>query len=749
MNSRSPTLPCTPLAIALHVALACLSVAQAQESPQAPSPTPQRAPQADSAGAIQEVVVTAQKRTELASKVPSAISVVGQAQLERQHVSQLSDLAGYLPSVQIDNAGTPGQTTIAARGIPTLGAGSVVGTYLDDTPLGSSSNFGRGGSFVLDLLPYDIARIELLRGPQGTLYGASAMGGLLKYVTNEPDLKELSGRAGLGISSVDGAGSLGHEERAMLNVPLIQDQLAARISLSNNRTPGYIDNVRAGASDINRVGQQYGRLAVLWRPNQDFSLKLSALRQKIDADDNSLTPVDPVSLLPLVGERQTRKLVAEPFAKTVDYYSATLNFDLRWADLTTATSYSKTRTRQLNDMSNQFGLGFPMLGAPAAGISKYALDLDLKKVTQEVRLASKQAGKLEWLINAFYTREKSANDQLIGAASLDGATLPGLDPLLSASQPSIYREKAVYGSTTYKFSEQFDVTGGLRYARNNQSYQSIMNAGVLAPLGTASGTSGEGVTTYMFSPRYHLNAHSMLYARVASGYRAGGPNAVLPGVPPTVGAEKLVNYEVGVKSQFFQRRAAIELAAYQIRWHDIQLAAVTDTGLGYLANAGKAKSQGIELTTSVQPIPALRLAFNAAYTDAKLTEDAPAIRGKAGDTMQVVPQWTWSLTSDYSFSVLDSWAAHVGGGYSWTDARNSGAASDPLSHRLSSYGVLNLNADIGKGPWTLRAYVKNLNNSNAVTAVTNIENAFTGGMVELTAVRPQPRTIGLELDVSF
>lgn len=117
--------------------------------------------------------------------------------------------------------------------------------------------------------------------------------------------------------------------------------------------------------------------------------------------------------------------------------------------------------------------------------------------------------------------------------------------------------------------------------------------------------------------------------------------------------------------------------------------------------------------------------------------------------MQVVPEWTWSLTSDYSFSVLDSWAAHVGGGYSWTGARDSGAASDPLSRRLSSYGVLNLNADIAKGPWTLRAYVKNLNNSNAVTAVTNIQNAFTGGVVELTAVRPRPRTIGLELDVSF
>lgn len=738
MKNRIKSLPCTPLVLALTAAFAVVpasALAQKQER------------QEDTT--IQEVVVTAQKRVERAHDVPSSVSVVGQVQLESLHVSQLTDLSGYLPSVQIESNGTPGQTSITVRGIPSLGGSAVVGTYLDDTPVGSSNNFAQGSAFALDMLPYDVARIEVLRGPQGTLYGASAMGGLLKYVTNDPDLGVLGGRVGMGVSAVDGASANGSEARAMVNVPIIKDQLAARLSVSNNRTPGYIDNALTGQSDINRTQQQYGRAAVLWQPNADFKLKFSALRQKIDAKDVSRVSLDAVTEQPIYGAKTAGKRADEPFINRFDYYSLSLGYDLHWADLMYASSYSKTKTLRIVDQSSQYGLAYPLLGDFPVGSSAYTFDLNLKKITQELRLTSKQGSAIEWLVGAFHTKETSTNRQHVTAQTLDGASLPGLDPLFDAQLPATYKEQALYGDLTYKLTGQFDVTGGLRYSRNRQAYRENVTAGVLAPPSDNYSSSHESVTTYMFSPRYHLNSDNMLYLRVASGYRPGGPNGSLPGVPPDVKADKLVNYEAGIKSFFLKKRVSVELAAYQIDWKGIQLNALTDTGLSYTANGGTAKSKGVELTTTFRLTPAWRLGFNSAYTNARLTQDAPSVRGKDGDKLQAIPDYTASLTSDYNFSAGDAWFGHVGGGYGWTGSRNTGESSDPMSRRLGSYGILNLNADISKGAWTVRGYAKNLLNNKTPTSLYNVQNALTGELVELWAIRTQPRTIGVELELSF
>jgi iron complex outermembrane receptor protein len=748
MTSPSKFLPYKPMVVALSAALG-LFPAAAVARQTADAGIKDAAADTRQAGGIQEVIVTAQKRRERASEVPSAISVVGQTQLENQHVSQLSDLAGFLPSVQIVDGGTPGQTQISVRGIPTLGPGAVVGTYLDDTPMGSSNNFAQAAAFVLDLLPYDVARIELLRGPQGTLYGASAMGGLLKYVTNDPDLDTVSGRVGAGFSSVDGAHASGREARSVVNVPLVKDVLAMRASVANNVTPGYVDNALMGQRDANRVQQQYGRLALLWRASDRLSVKVSGLRQKIDAKDNSLIRLDPLTRAPVYGELASGKLVAEAFEKTVDYYAATLNYDMLWADLTAASSYSKTITHQVSDLSPQFGVAFPDLVGLPAGISAFPLDVSTRKFTQELRLASKAGKDVEWLLNGFYTRERSQNHQVATAQTLAGDPIPGLDPLFTVALPSIYSEKAVYGQLTYKFTPRFDVTGGLRYARNKQDYVQDVTAGILAPIGASSGSSQENVTTYLASARYHLTPDRMLYARVASGYRPGGPNLLLPGVPTSVSSDTLVNYEVGMKSLFFDKRASVELALYQLAWKDIQLTAATPNGLTYLANGGTAKTRGIELSSSFRPIPAWRFGFNTAYTHARLTADAPSVSGKNGDVIQGIPNWTWSLTTDYSFDAIADWTPHLGGGYSWTGERNTSQSSDPLSYRLASYGLLNMNADVSKGPWTVRAYAKNLANSRANTMLTNIQNAATGAIGFISAVRPQPRTLGVEIDMSF
>jgi outer membrane receptor protein involved in Fe transport len=699
---------------------------------------------------IEVVTVTAQKRTENARDVSSSISVVGSQQLENQHVNSLADLAGSLPGVQIENGGSPGRTAISMRGISSLDVGSVIGTYIDDTPLGSSSSFAAASRYQLDLLPYDLERIEVLRGPQGTLYGAGSMGGLLKYVMREPDMSTFSGRVGGGVAHVDGGSGTGWTGRASVNVPLIKDELAMTASLSQNRTPGYIDNLVTGKRGINDVTQQSGRVALAWKPNADVQFKLSALHQTVDANDLGVILLDPLTQQPLYGERGTGTVIAEPFTSRVNFYAATLNWDLHWADFTSATSYSATASHSEKDDTVVYGPVFAAYGY-ANGRSGLYLDLNLKKATQEFRLASKAGGDIEWLTGVFYTHESSKNAQLLTAKSASGAALPGLDPLLVVGLPSTYREAALFGDLTYKLSEQFDITGGLRYARNEQDHSyAVSGIGAeLTGLKSSGGTSAENVNTWMISPRYRINKNNMVYLRIATGYRAGSPNLALPGVPTVVNSDRLTNYEAGWKTSMLQRKLNLNLALYDIRWKDIQINNNTPQGVAYLANAGTASSRGGEASLSYTPVNTLRLALNSSYTQARLTADAPTLKGKDGDTLPGIARWNWSTSADYYFSLSDDWSGHMGADYRWIDKRRSSFESNPDSYREGSYQVLNLNADISRGIWTMRVYAKNVNNAHPQLNIGYLGNGATGVTSTLQSSMLQPRTIGIEFDTQF
>ena len=701
---------------------------------------------------LDSVTVTAQKRTENARDVAAAISVVGSEQIENQHVTSLVDLAGSLPSVQIETAGAPGQTSIAIRGISSLKVGAVVGTYIDDTPLGSSSNFARSSSYALDLLPYDLDRVEVLRGPQGTLYGAGAMGGLVKYVMKQPDLDTLSGQVGGGVSTISGGTGTGWDSRANINLPIVQGKLGITASVSQNQTPGYVDNVVTGRNGINDVSQKSGRLGVLWQPNEDVSVKLSALHQSINASDVGVIVLDPITQRPIYGDQKTGTAIAQPFSKRVNFYSGTLNWNLHWADFTSATSYSLSALHSVEDDSVTYGPLYPLLGNYPVGLSAFDLDLGLKKVTQEFRLASKPGGDIEWLVGAFYTRETSANQQLQTAQYLDGTPIAGLDPLFAGAIPTTYKEGALFGNLTYTFTDRFDLTGGLRYARNEQTFtQEITGGGgLLVPLGNTPGHSAENVLTWMLSPRYKLSDNTMLYARAASGYRPGGPNFALPGVPPTVKSDTLINYEVGMKSLFLDKRLSVDVDVYDINWRGIQLYTSTPNGsVTYLANGGTATSRGAELSTAFMPLRNLRLGLNAAYNNAYLTEDAPGIHGKSGDNLPGNAHWNLAYTTDYNFSLPAAWAGHVGGDYRWIGPRLSNVASNPNTYHEGSYGVLDLNADVSRDIWTLRLYVKNLTNAHPELNIRYLQNGATNAVVDLQSAMLQPRTVGVEVDARF
>ena len=731
---------------------------------------------------LDEVIVTANKRSENIRKVASAITVVGGDQLENIHATQLSDFADYVPGLQVTTDGTPGRTQVSMRGIAPLSSGSTVGTYIDETPVGSSGIYQAATILALDLLPYDIDRVEALRGPQGTLYGAGSIGGLLKYVTREPDLQNTEFRIGGGVSDVEGAGSLGHNVRFGANLPMLEDRLGMRLSYARNDLPGYIDNSVDGREDINDATQTSARAAVLWR-GDSVDAQFTVLRQTIDSQNDATMALDPTTGEPLTGDLENMVFVDAPFTKEIDYFAATIDWDLGWADFTSATGYSETDTANTIDATIAYGeVATLILGLPEPGSSYFLNELALSKFTQEFRLTSKAGGTFEWMLGGFYSNEDGDNSQFIALNQLDGSPLPPpydsvAGTLAYLELPTSFEEVAVFGNGTWAFTDRFKIGAGVRYSENRQDFSQNVTEGILLPIANSPNSSKEDVFTWSLTPQFQFNDDVLLYGKVATGYQPGGPNVLLPGIPPQVDSSMLISYEIGLKSQFLDQRLIFDLAAFRIDWDDIQVI-TSFAGNNGLINGGEATSQGLELATQFRATDGLTLGFNAAYTDADVAEDFPTVyipsgpyivelnTGLAGDKLPYVPELQWSATLDYAFA-LGNWEGHLGGGFRWVDDRVAGtterqvvtdptttpptvvmeAVTPPLA--LDSYHALDLYASLANDNWTFRLYAKNATDERAYSFIGSNSSALTGATVNLGASPIQPRTFGLEVDYRF
>ncbi|MDG2535922.1 TonB-dependent receptor [Sphingomonas sp. HITSZ_GF] len=703
----------------------------------------------DTAPSDNEIVVTAQKREQNLQDVPVSISVVSGEAMQEQGAASLTDYAGYVPGLQVTTTGTPGQTTITLRGVAPLTASQTVGIYLDDAPVGSSAIYNRAGQFSLDLLPYDIERIEVLRGPQGTLYGASSIGGLLKYVTVAPSTSKFSVKGGVEGFGINGAGELGWAAQTMFNAPLVEGKLGMTGSFAWRKTPGFVNSVNnAGLRDQNSYEQVGGRVALLWQATERFSARLTAIYQDLDSDGNGIYASD------LTGKRlgdgsSYNNYVAEAFKTELQYYAATLDYDFGGVTATSVTTHSTTHATQLQDATYAFGVLFPLLtgGAIAPGITPFEIKLGLRKWTQEVRLASASGGSFEWLVGGFYTDEKTSNSQLVRSYDMAGNVIAPLDPLATVGLPATYKEYAVFGNATLRFGKRFEVTGGVRWARNEQTFRQI-SQGAIVPTADDPGESSEDVVTWSVSPQFHLNDDAMLYGRVATGYRPGGPNVIVPNVPPSVNSDTLTNYEVGFKADLAGRAVSIDIAAFYMDWDDIQVTRAFG-GVSGQANGGKARSQGVEGTLSFRPIQGLTIGLTGSYTDAKLSEDVPEISGADGDRLPGVPKFSGSARLDYHAPLGGDLSGDFGIGVRHASSRLSLVESDPLAARAAPYTSVDLNAALNIGEhWKLRGYVRNLLDDDGELSRTTMTDGL--NQPSFLAITPlQPRTIGLAFDLSF
>jgi outer membrane receptor protein involved in Fe transport len=712
---------------------------------------------------LEEIVVTAQKRTESIQNVPMGVSVVGDEQLQQYHVTQLTDIGAYVPGLQVDSLGSPGQTQLTIRGIAPVSFNATVGTYIDDAPIGATSFHNRGGFFGLDLLPYDVQRIEVLEGPQGTLYGANSIGGLLKYVLTQPRLDGTTVQVGADALSVADSTGTGTGARAMLNTQLVPGALGLIASYAYEHTPGFTDNFQTGQMDQNALRQDSGRLALLWKIRDNVSLTLGAFYQHSSADGNATVALDPTTLEPLQGKLTDNNFLPNLFHEVLRYYSADLHWDLSWAKLVAVSSYSDQSIGLVQDNTLFIQGLIGALGGPVNDLSAFGNPLTNYKFTGEVRLSSPTDVALEWLVGVYYDHEDGTNIQTLTAQLADGRTdtsispvlgVP-LNPLLVASLPTLYKEYAGFGDLTYHITQRFDLSAGVRYAENKQAFTQIAlpgtaftALGVIAP-GTFPGSSSQDVWTYSASPRFHFSPDVMGYIRVASGYQPGGPNTALPGVPSAVNASTLSNYEVGLKSELWHHRAALNVSGFDLEWKKIQVLGALPNGVAYNFNGGTARSRGFDAEGMVRPLKGLQLAATATYTDAVFTQAIPSETVISGSPLPFTPKWSGSFRAEYSHALVGDWNARVGGGLRLVGARYDSGISFVTGltvadlFRVKSYTALDLNGGVGNSRYTVGLYVKNVTDKRAYLTIQNTSTGETEGTVL------QPRTIGLSVDVKF
>lgn len=749
-----------PLMLAPFAAAPAAQADQAAETP----PT---------AGALQEIVVTAQKRAEKLHDVPMGVTAVGTDELQKQSLVSFADLESKVPGLSVEQV-QPGQDRLAIRGQNVGSVGSTVTTYIDDTPFGSSNALANGSLVTGDFDTWDLQRVEVLRGPQGTLYGAGSEGGLLKYVTSPPDPSRELGAFQVGGEDVT-HGEILSSAKGMLNMP-IAGSAALRISGSYSGLPGYIDDPNLDEKNINHGYREGLRASFLAHLSDSFSVRLSAMGENlhtggtpyIDVIGAAGTPQTPPAnqLQPAHGDNDQMRFTNEPSTFRYRIYSADLDWNLGWGTATSISSYGQSVQNLYIDATSIAVVPGFTFGDLASSVTKVPTgvaefnDLSVGKFTEELRLASSGPQALEWQLGAFYTREVSNLDQSLPTFLIPSRANTGLPALEIVTLNANYKETSIFGQVTYHFSPAFDLALGGRWSENKQGALENVGGLLVNPPEVISGSSTGTDFTYSIAPRWHINSDTMVYARVATGYRPGGPNPLPPAAPAGVASsyqsDSTNNYELGMRSSLMDRRLSIDVAAFVVDWKKIQLLQIVDN-FGINANGGTAESKGVEWTFGLTPVQGLNFTLTGAYVDAHLTSASPAAGGNDGDPLPYVAKlstsldgsYTWRASGDFDGFAGAAWT-YMGGRWNDFSATNTvvGGAIVPVPNprlELPSYNTVNLRAGFENSRWMFLVYCKNVGDQRGITYYNGAGTPNFGGSIAIV----QPRTIGAAVTVHF
>jgi len=758
---RAPRGGVSRVALLSGVALLLPSVAVAQEAASG---------QAENAG---EIVVTALKRDTRLQDTPIAISAVGGDNLQRGGTTSFADLTRNAPSLRVVDGG-PGNRRVILRGVTAAGE-PTVGVYYDESPVsGSVGTTSDAAGSTPDFRLFDVQRAEVLRGPQGTLYGSGSMGGTVRVIYEKPKADQIEGAAGMTLSAVQG-GAPGASVDAMINLPIVNDVLALRVVGNYNQFAGYVDNSYYGTKNINQGNSYGGRALLRFTPTSELTVDLAAYYEKVATDS------------PRWIAETGQRYVTNGRSESGNYdenriFSGTLNYDFGPVALTAVTTYFKRDRIVVGDVSDTFNGR-----ANAAGCKRYHLSnardctagelstyLDqtnrilfsslyqpqwVKNWSNELRLSSTGKGPFNWTVGVYSEdRKTEVRSTLLAADPRSGKLLPfvGENIFYDRTINDHLKQKAAFAEASYKFFDKLTLTAGTRYYNYDKTVGGRVDQGqehyVSKVTPYQEARSKEDGFVFKFNASYEFNSDYMLYAQASQGFRPGGVNQVI-GLPAALAAytsDSLWNYEVGLKTHPISG-VYFNVTGYRIDWSNLQVSgrtAGTGSVFGLIANAGAARIEGFEAELTATPIGGLSLSANLGYTNARLSEDQISAvitsPGRKGDRLAYVPRWNASGSAEYSWGLNDSLdgllrvdAAYVGSSYSTL------SPTDIYRRKVAAYELVNarIGVQANDSGWSAFLFVNNVFNAAAINSQGSSSN--TGGFT--TVFSSPPRTFGLSL----
>jgi iron complex outermembrane recepter protein len=687
---------------------------------------------------LEEVVVTAAKRTQDLNDLPLAVQAVTSEQLFKLGAHSFDEYAGTIAGLQAVDTG-PGREQIFMRGIAApqgyIGMESAVGVYLDDVPISE-------GSSQPDLNLYDIDRVEVLRGPQGTLYGSASLGGTIRIITNRPKMNVTEGLLDTELSGTEGGG-FNRSFDATFNLPLVTDLAALRVVLYSRDLSGFIDDPHLGRNNVNDADTYGGRIALRVLPTDGLTLDFNVLYQHLDQGGYDQADNVGGSYTQLNQYRN----VAEPFIDRSAIYNGTLQYQNSVVSVTSSTSYSD-RSRDVNDDDT----GFELFGNGAVTPSLQIYDS--KSFTEEVRAASVVTKPVSWLFGFYYNRTRTDFFQTIdvaGAGALLG--LPS-DNIAVLTQDTITNQGALFGEVGYSPLDRLTFTAGFREADIRLSSASLRTGFLFG-----TGLQGSDSTTQRdflpkFNISYKIGDDSLVYATASKGFRIGGVNVTIQPTadgfvfPTAYKPDSLWNYELGLKGAFLDRRLTLDADVFYIKWRNIQLD-LQHEGYDYFANAGDALSRGVEIQATAQLTQAIRAGAQLTYTNATLASTTPGV-GNDGDRVPYVPKLSASAFLEYGWNV-----SFGGGGHAYLrfDVQDVGTAhtgfGNENDYTYGDYTLTNGRLGLDRGPWRFALFARNMFDDRAKLLAQPYNAGVLSSPVVDSVTVARPRTIGLQVSRSF
>jgi len=733
---------------------------------------------AQSAATGGEIIVTALKRGTRLQDTPLAISAVTGDSLERAGTTSFTELTSDTPSLRIVDNG-PGNRRVILRGV--VGAGEpTVGIYYDESPVsGSVGTSSDAAGSTPDFRVFDVERAEVLRGPQGTLYGSGSMGGTVRIIYEKPKTDTLEGAGSVNLSAVKG-GSPGASVDGMINLPIATDKLALRVVGSYQQFAGYIDNNFYGTRNINDGYALGGRALLRFTPTDELTIDLGAYYSKVSTDASRWFYE--------TGQRHVTSARSESGNyDTNRIYSGTLRYDFGPVALTAVSTYFDRDKITVGDVSDNFngrntaaGCAQYLLRNTSATCSatELASYLELTNTilysslyqpqsvrnwSNEIRVSSTDGGPFNWTVGGYMEdRKTTVRSTLLAADPRNGQLLPfvAANIYYDRTISDHLKQKALFAELSYEFFEKLTATVGSRWYEYDKTVGGVVDKGQIhyasVPSAYQEARSKENGFVFKFNLAYEFSRNLMIYAQAAEGFRPGGVNQAngLPVALAGYTADSLWNYELGLKSQPISG-VYFNLTGYQIDWTNMQVSARTagaGSVFGLISNVGAARIKGLEAELNASPVGGLSLIANVGYTDAKLSEDQVSTiviaAGRKGDRLPFVPKWNVSASAEYMWSLSSTLeglvrfdGTYAGSSYSTL------AKTDAYRRKVDDYTLFNARFGIQApdGDWSAHLYVNNIFNAEAITTKSSSGN--TGGLT-ITHGAP-PRTIGLNLTKRF